>query len=167
MSRLYPLCFVFLLTAAFVLPACALLGGSDEVVEKSTNYKFQEPPAPFKRYEGSAADRAWQSEKTGNTIAIHSMCQKYDDVKLDLLADNILAGVDNLNILQREKLKFDGREAERILADGKTDGIPVSVDILVLKKNNCTYDLVYAGRKSNFQRESSYFADFIKRFTAP
>ena len=142
--------FIFLIVGALYLPGCAVLGGSEETTERSTNFKFQEPPAPFKKFSGSTADYAWQSDRTGNTIAVHSMCQKYDDVKLDLLADNILAGVDNLNILQREKLKFDERDAERILADGKTDGVPVSVDILVLKKNSCTYDLVFAGCSTAF-----------------
>lgn len=146
---------------------CALLGGNDDPVTKNTAIHYEHPGQPYERISVSSADLVWQSKKTGNTIAVNSLCQKYQDVSLKALGENILEGIDNLKIENSQTLTFDGREAERISAQGTTDGIPIAIRLLILKKNGCTYDLAYIARKTSFGSEEEIFEQFLKRFHAP
>lgn len=147
--------------------ACALLGSDDDPVRKSGNISLEAPSAPWQEMHISSADRVWQSRKTGNTIALNSMCQKYTDVSLKKLQENILAGVENLKVRSEKTVMFKGREAERIVVDGTTDGIPITIDIFILKKNGCTYDLAYISRDKTFESERPDFDKFLGGFNPP
>jgi hypothetical protein len=153
--------------SALALQGCALLGSDDDPVQKNTAIKLEVPPTPWREVHISSADRVWQSTETGNTIAINSMCQRYSDLSLKKLQENILAGVENLKIRTEAKTMFKGREAERVVVDGTTDGIPIVVDLLILKKNGCTYDLAYIARDKTFDQERKIFEKFLTGFNAP
>jgi hypothetical protein len=147
---------------------CALFGGGgDDVVTRSTEMKAAAPPHPFKKIHVSSADRVWQSANTGNTIALNSMCQKYTDVSLPVLQNNMLEGVDDVKVVSSQTLTFQGRDAQRVKVRGKTDGVIVMVDLLTFKKNNCNYDLAYITRETEFEKEKLIFETFLKGFHVP
>ncbi len=146
---------------------CALLGSGEDPVKKNPGIKFQPPPNPFAQSHISSADQVWQSESTGNTIAINSTCQEYSDLTLKDLQQNILGGIENLKVQSDKTVSFDGREAQRIVSVGSAEGVSISVDLLILKKNNCTYDLAYIARSKFYDDEHGIFETFLKRFHAP
>lgn len=146
---------------------CSVLStNEDDPGLKSSKFSYQNPPAPFEKAKISTADIVWQSKSTGSTIAVNSLCKKYSDSSLKALRDNILSGVDKLNVEKDETLTYSGRDAQRVLASGTTDGVPVVIDLLIFKKNNCSYDLVFIAGNKHFSREKPVFEDFLKGFTA-
>ncbi len=164
----YFLVFSFAVIVIGLQSGCAILGvGEDDAAVKSFSYKSNAPEKPFQKINMSTADAVWQSDKTGNTIAVNSLCRKYQEVSLEHLKENILSGIDDLKIEQSQTTTFDGRDAERVTVSGKTDGIPVSVSVLTYKKNGCTYDLAYIARANNFDKEVSYFEKFLTGFHVP
>ncbi|MDZ4677645.1 MAG: hypothetical protein SGI74_09070 [Oligoflexia bacterium] len=146
---------------------CAILGSNDDPAVKSVNTKFSPPDSPYEKSNVSSADQVWQSKKTGSTIAVNSMCQKYADLSLKNLEQNILTGIENLKVIEEQDTTFDEREASRILAEGTIDGVPIRIDLLIFKKNNCTYDLAYISRPQNFTVEKPIFEKFLSNFHAP
>ncbi len=148
--------------------SCALLpNGDDDAGSKNFQIKYNNPPEPFEKTPVSTADVVWQSKKSGSTIAVNSLCKKYQDISLDNLKKNILSGIDELNIKSTDKLTFEGRDAEKVIAEGSTDGIPVSMELVIFKKNNCNYDLALISRKSNFDNEKPVFDKFLEGFHVP
>jgi hypothetical protein len=156
-----------ILVFTMIATSCALLGGSDDQEMKSKDFKFSSPASPYKKVSISSADYVYQSEKTGSTIAINSLCQKYSDVKLDNLKSNILVGVDNLKVDQERTVTFNDREGKRTIAYGSTDGVRIRVDILIFKKNNCTFDLAFISRPDLYMTEAKIFEDFLVGFKVP
>ena len=159
---------IILIASTALLEGCALLGGGDEEIgTKNTEVKYIHPAAPFEEVSVTSADKVWQSKKTGNTIALNSLCKKYEPMTLDNLKKNMLSGFDDLKIEKTENVTLSDREAQRILASGKAEGVPITVNILILKKNNCTYDIAYIARTAHFEKEKPQFEKFIQGFQAP
>ncbi|MNT62031.1 hypothetical protein D3C72_1997190 [compost metagenome] len=70
-------------------------------------------------------------------------------------------------MLSSEVTQFNGREAQRTIATGDIDGVPVKLSLMIFKKNNCNYTLSYGGVAKEFVREDRYFDEFLKSFKAP
>lgn len=121
---------------------------------------------PFQKIDESTADGVWQSEKTGNTIAINSSCRKAGDT-IKSEEDSVLAGIEHIKSRQSQRITLDGSTADRIHAEGTSDGDLVDVDLVIVKKSDCTYDLAYVGRRATFKEELGIFQTFLERFHAP
>ena len=146
---------------------CAILGSGEDPVKKNPDIKFDSPNKPYEKSHISSADHVWQSGLTGNTIAINSTCQQYNDLTLKNRQQNILAGIDNLKVQTDDTVTFDGREAQRIVSLGTADGVPISVDLIILKKNNCTFDIAYIARTKTYKEEHLTFEKFLTGFHVP
>jgi hypothetical protein len=142
-------------------------GGDDDPATKAKDFSFKEPGGAFRKLVGSTADHAWQSSKTNNTIAVNSTCQKYSNVSLADLTKNILAGIENLKVEDTTTTQFDGREGQHTHASGATDGVPIRIDLLTYKKNNCAYDITLIGLKKGFDDDHELFEEFLRGFHAP
>lgn len=168
--NIFTLVFLFL-AFAFCAPltGCALLGGGDEenVGTKNKEIKYKAPPTPYTQVLISSADYVWQSKKTGSTIAINSLCNRYQDGTLSNLKKNILSGIDGLSIEKTEKIIHSGKEAEKIMVKGTTEGVPINVSLLILQKNGCTFDIAYISRASSFNSELAHFEKFLKDVVIP
>jgi hypothetical protein len=158
---------ILISTALYSLTACALFGGGEEDPVKNFNVKLSAPPSPYEEIKVSSADHVWQSLKTGNTIALNSSCVEKNKEDLHSLEKGIFSGVDNVVIKNETKITVDGAPAVRTYAEGKTDNIPISIDLVVIEKNNCTYDLAYVARTATFAAERTLFNNFIERFHSP
>jgi hypothetical protein len=101
----------------------------------------------------------------GGTIAAGASCDRSDDAPLDVLTNHLLIGVEGRRDLAREELTLDGRAALRTRVEGRVDGVPVGFDLVVVRKDGCTYDLhLVAGpaaadaRRPDFDRFLAGFA---------
>lgn len=152
--------------AALMLTSCVSVNVGSGKVEKSKNVEYQNPTSPFSSVRMDGADEAWQSNKTGNTISFISECGPAADVSLQSIQTDSLSGLTEKEIHSAQNIDFNGRAALRTLAQGQTDGVVVEVDMLVFKKNGCTYTLSYLGVKKTFPSEQKYFDQFLKSFKA-
>jgi hypothetical protein len=59
---------------------------------------------------------------------------------------------------------FDGREAMHTMMDAKLDGVPMSYDVWVLKKDGCVYDMLYLAPPNSFERGLSAFNQLVGGF---
>ncbi len=158
---------LFLLLLYFLLNGCVSVNLPSSSGWKAPTVEFKAPPKPFVPMENKNADKAWISEKNGNTISYLSECGSPVDPPLQQIEADTLNFLENLKIISSDSKTFNGRESLETLAQGNVDGVPVKMRVLTFKKNNCSYSLVYGGVKDKFNSEVSYFEQFLKGFKAP
>jgi hypothetical protein len=93
----------------------------------------------------------------GGTVVVNAQCPTRDDVPLDVLTNHLLFGIKTKKEISRTPLTLDGRAALDSLLIGELDGVPVELELVVLTKDGCTYDLqliaspeVFAARQPDF-----------------
>ena len=67
-------------------------------------------------------------------------------------------------IASQEAEPFDGREILHTKMRAKWDGVPMSLDIYVMKKDGCVYDFVYMGDPKGFDDGAKDFETFVHGF---
>lgn len=128
--------------------------------------EFRAPASPFKEIQIESSDKAWLSEHTGNTISFLSECGG-NELSLQHLATESMNALSELEIQKTEEFRYNGRAALQSLSQGKIDGVPVQLNLLVFKKNGCNFTLSYGGTKKNFEKEKQFFEIFKDGFRAP
>lgn len=89
----------------------------------------------------TGARAAWR-HADGGTIAANATCGDADDVPLDVLTNHLLFGIEDKRERGRLPLQLAGRAGLRTRLDGTLDGVRVALDLVVLKKDGCTFDLM-------------------------
>lgn len=133
---------------------------------RSSHVQFVPPPSPFSSIQAELADQQWTSARTGNSISFLSECKIRNEPSLEVLEKEVLSALDQV-VVKRESLIFNEREALRIRATGKLDGVGVEIDSLIFKRNTCSYTLTFGGRKGSLASEQNLFDKFLKEFKAP
>lgn len=141
------------------------LGDSSPLRASNTEYK--EPTKPFILFKDSDADKSWQSNVTGNVIALFSDCSKSSDKPLNLAINEVAKGFDRLETNKQKTFFYNGREAVYGEFRGHIDGIKVSMETLVFNKNKCFFQLSYSGVSNQFDKEKPFFDQFQQDFKAP
>lgn len=119
-------------------------------------------------------DGAWQrarvdSERVafhhpdGGTISASVDCRSAD-APLSILTNHLLLGLDKRQILREEPLQLDGRAALRSRVAGQVEGVPVVMDLVVVQKARCVYDLQLVGSDATVDRHAAAFARFFGGF---
>ncbi len=130
----------FLVVLAVFAASCSH-GVKDGVFRKDeTAYQVSEPGTGWEEVRLEDNDLAWTSAATGHTLALNSTCEGHDDPPLDVLTRHLLFGFTDDVTVASGKLVMDGRDALRTRFTAKLDGVPVELDLVVLKKDDCVYD---------------------------
>src|SRR5262245_1383058 len=102
-------------------------------------YRLGRLSSEWQRHRAHGADLAFVNP-SGGTIFVNSTCADIKDLSLDVLTNQALFGVEQQRELRREVFTLDGRAALRTRLTGTLDGVPVAMELVVLKKDGCTYD---------------------------
>ncbi len=149
------------------LSSCVSVNLPSSSGTKSAAVDFKPPAKPFISTDTKSADKAWISQKNGNTISYLSDCGSPIDPPLQQIESDTLNFLENLKILSSETKTFNGRESLETIAQGNVDGVAVKMRVLTFKKNNCSYSLVYGGVKDKFNSELGEFDHFLQGFKVP
>lgn len=126
-------------------------------------YQVGELDRRFERVEIGDNDLAWHSRGLG-TISVNSTCTNYEDVPSIALLNHLLFGTGERKYRVEETTTLDGRGALHVIADVELDGVPVSLDLYVLKKDGCVYDLSHICKRETFAQAQPLFAGFVSQF---
>lgn len=121
--------------------------------------------APWARVSLSGNDLAWAGP-AGAVVAVNGLCTGHGDPSLKVLTDHLLMGFDAREILGREELMLAGRAALRTRAAARLDGIPMEMELTVLKKDGCVYDLSYSAPPSSFETGLGAYRAVVESFEA-
>src|SRR5262249_33984702 len=104
----------------------------------------------------------WYNGHVGGVIQASETCKKNDVSGLEALTKALLVGYTDVHRRSSEPGRLGGRDALHSLVDVKLDGVPMTLDLYVVKRNDCVYDLVYAAPP---EQAGAGRADF-RRFVA-
>jgi len=114
-------------------------------------------------------DLAWLAP-SGHVIAINATCTGHEDPQLEVLTNHLVIGFTDREWVSKKKFQLDGRDALRSLVRAKLDGVSISLDLVVLKKNGCVHDFSYvspAGQEAAHQAEFDALVAGFRQERAP
>ena len=127
------------------------------------SYQLGEPGGDWQRVEAGGADYAWFNRALSATIYSDSNCGKrFEDRPLADLAKSLVSGVGTGAPTREETFTLDGREAWLGVIPGRLDGIAVQLGVGVLKKDNCTYDVLYVADPAQFDAGYAAFEAVLR-----
>ena len=80
------------------------------------------------------------------------------------LTRQLLIGYTDRDVESQEKVALDEREALRTRVTARLDGVPMTLELYVMKRNGCIFDLSYAAPPDAFARGLPDFRRFVDGF---
>lgn len=163
MPRLLP----GLLATVLLLAACGGGGSLRDGVyrDAEATYRLEPPAGGWERIEFSDNDLAWTDGK-GSVISVNAVCEGHGDASLKVLTDHLLLGFEDRHVIEREELRLDGRGALRTRANASLDGVPVELELTLVKKDGCVYDLIYTAPAGRFGVHAADYRRLVRSFSA-
>jgi hypothetical protein len=132
--------FFQLLGLALLLTSCSL-GGPIRVDRTAAKYFFPEPlPGWQKLAPKEEAEILYKHTQTGALLSVSSLCDRYEESKLETLTRSALSSIEAQKDRDQKTFQLNGRDAFELYIDGKVDGVPVQVDYVSWRKNDCLFD---------------------------
>lgn len=126
------------------LMGCRRVSFEDSVLSKpEVRYRVGTLPKYWRRVWLEGNDLAFSEEGTGRALSVNATCKGHDDPPLPVLTRHLLMGFTERQELTSFLIAMDGREALRSRYLAKMDGVPVELELVVLKKDNCVFDFSY------------------------
>lgn len=154
---------LFLLVAAAACGPRARFEGWT-VRKQATSYRVGMLSGDWKHIKGVNGDAAFINSSTSAVILANASCEDFRDAPLEYLTKHLLIGYTEREILSREKVMMDNREALITILTAKLDGVKVKMALCVVKKNYCIYDLSYAAPPGMFDAALEDFDRYVKGF---
>jgi hypothetical protein len=110
------------------------------------------------RMEVGSNDLAFQRPDMG-TISVNSTCTEYEDVPVVALVNHLLFGTTKRRFVTEEDVTLDGRGARHVIVHAELDGVPLEIELFVMKKDGCVFDLGHVRSRST---PPSARADFLR-----
>lgn len=135
------------------LVACGGAHLKDGVYEDArVNYRVSEPSDGWRQVRVASANAAWLHDELGASLLVNSHCEGVQDAPLEALANHLLIGWTEREVLDQRKFELSRREALEQEVSAKLDGVPRRLMLLVLKKDGCVYDVVLSAPPESFSR---------------
>ncbi len=112
-----------------------------------------------------AGEVGFFNNEVGGVIQTDTVCR--DDAEaapLTALTNRLLIGYSERNDLSSELVQLDRREALHTIIEAKLDGVPVTLDLYVMKRNGCIFDLSFAAPVARFAEGKDEFERFVRGF---
>jgi hypothetical protein len=139
--------------------------GENRVCAGKVCYRVGALPEGWRLVHQEGAAVGFYSDAVGGVIAANATCRDdADAAPLKALTRQLLIGYTERNIESQDKVALDAREALRTRATAKLDGVPMALEILVMKRNGCIFDLSYAAPPTDFDRGTGDFQRFVDGF---
>ncbi|MGH7831135.1 MAG: hypothetical protein ACREP8_13275 [Candidatus Binatia bacterium] len=136
------------------------------VLTKKGYYQVGILPEGWRRINLEQALVAFRNEALQSTIATDSFCdQAYDDSSLPILTRHLFAGLQKIEVLQEQSFTLSDRGALRTMMKATLDGVPVMLEIVVVKKNWCLFDFYLVSPPERFAGATADFETFYRGFS--
>jgi hypothetical protein len=124
--------------------ACRSGGFQAGVYSKpGVRYAVTPPASGWRSVPVDESDLAWVSTTSEHSLAVDSTCDPGQDAPLEILTNHLLMGFTDRERVSEALEQIDGREALRSRYRAKLDGVPLELELVVLKKDGCVYDFFY------------------------
>jgi hypothetical protein len=143
-------------------PKATFLGGVYS--NGSVRYRVGELPSRWTRVDVEHGQVNFMDRSTGATILSHAECGR-GDAPLRALTAHLLIGMTSRRVLSQERFDLARRAALRTRIAARVDGVPVELEIVVVKKDGCSFDFVYSAPPARFGARRADFDAFVRGFS--
>lgn len=134
---------------------------------KEATYRVGDPGADWRPHAEKGAQVAWRNRRAPGVIQVRSQCQEHGDSSLEQFTDHLRIDFDAWSVVEQRFVTLVDREAVRTTVDARLDGVPVKLELVVLKKNGCLFDLSYVAVPSSFAPGLPAFERVVQGFSFP
>jgi len=138
-----------------------------KVITQGGGYGVGVLPAGWRRVEIKPYRTiSFRNDALESTITTDAFCDaSFDDASLKTLTVHLHMGLDEQKQISQKELTLSGRAALRTVVQGKVDGVLMSLDTVVIKKDSCLFDFALVGDPTKYAQASSDFEKFYGAFT--
>jgi hypothetical protein len=127
-------------------------------------YRFGQLPG-WRVVRQKGPEIAFFDDRTKAVAQANATCR--DDAEaasLEVLMRHLILGYTDVQERKSENVWLDGREALHQIVDARLDGVPIRLDLYVLKRNGCIFDLTLAAPPDQYDAVASNFTRFVSGF---
>lgn len=149
---------------AAALLFCGCAGGlHGQVFHKAqVDYRIGQLDPAWQRARMRGMDLMFHRDQHGS-IGVHATCHDYDDVPPSALLGHLVFGTTQRRpLIEEESVTLDGRGARHTRLDAELDGVPVRIEIFMLIRSPCVFDLSYVSDRNARGRDD--FLRFVQEF---
>jgi len=140
-------------------------GDHDRVCAGDVCYRIGALDERWRLVHQEGASVGFYSDAVGGVIEANATCRDdADAAPLSALTRQLLIGYTERDLGSQELVQLDGREALRTRLTAKLDGVPMALDVFVMKRNGCIFDLSYAAPPDLAARGEADFGRFVAGF---
>jgi hypothetical protein len=140
-------------------------GDADRICAGKVCYRVGALPPGWRLVHQEGTSVGFFSEEVGGVIEANATCRDdADAAPLGALTRQLLIGYTDRNVESQQTVPLDEREALRTRVTAKLDGVPMTLDLYVMKRDGCIFDLSYAAPPAAFTRGSDDFGRFVDGF---
>jgi hypothetical protein len=136
----------------------------NEVTAGDLRYAFGPVPPSWRPMSVESNDAAWFDATTGGIVHVDHTCERAMDTPLPSLVQHLLIGFTQRETVLEETVPFDRREARHVVVNARLDGVPRSLELYVMKKDGCVYDLGFVAPPDRFEAGRPAFDAFVRGF---
>jgi hypothetical protein len=141
--------------------ACVARFDGERFHKRAVDYRVGRLSAAWERTRIADNDLSFHRAGAGS-ISATATCEGYDDVPEAALLNHLLFGTTQRTYLVEEDVTLDGRGARHAVVDAELDGVPVRIEVYVVVRGGCVFDLSYvSGRDASARAD---FAHFVAGF---
>ena len=140
-------------------------GDHDRVCAGDVCYQVGELGAAWQHVRTEQGAVGFYNPQLGGVIEANATCRDdADAAPLRALTRQLLIGYTERHIEEQKTVPLDEREALRTRVSAKLDGVPMTLELYVMKRNGCIFDLSYAAPPDAFGRGADDFQRFVDGF---
>jgi len=132
--------------------------------KSETRYYVGQAPSGWRRVDFQDNDVAYASRDGQHLVATNATCKEYEDAPLKVLLRHLLMGFTELKMLDQQTKMLDGREALFSHFTAKLDGVPRELQLVVMKKDGCIYDLMQISPVGQLDPDRAAFDQLLAQF---
>ena len=155
------------LSVILLLLASCSISGPLRVDKSAGAYFFPEAKSPWVQSPPSEGVEILYVDKSGASISVSSICERYEEASLETLARSALSPITHFKEIETGELQLDGREAFQVFGSGKVDGVPVQIDFVAWRKDDCLFDFSAQASPKLPARVRAEFLAMLKKFRYP
>jgi hypothetical protein len=137
-----------------------------KVITQKSYYNVGDLPDSWQRTKiGSYKTIAFYNPELKSTLETDAFCDDaYDDASLQVLTTHLYFDIRDKKTRWEKPFMLSGRGALRSVAEGKVDGVPIVLDTVVIKKDDCLFDFAMASEPDLYSKAAADFERFFKGF---
>ena len=143
-------CFLFALATGCVFgrqPFRGVVSYRDGRVFLSLNhpkkfYRVGKLPEGWNLLKTPARAITFFNDDTSSSISTDAFCgRSVGGQGLSSLGGEVISALDDRKVVEEVPFMLDGRAAVRQRVEGKFNGVPIVLDLIVVRKDNCVFDM--------------------------